>query len=235
MTAGKAPNANTPAHEAITANNPSKEDNTGMPGYATPKDSPLAQGMLDAYQEGLSFFGTPGAAAKTAAAAGMTWGASHASSIRGWAASAWGAFKGKLGFGPKNTEEAAKAAALHTKETVKAEAAAARVSIKGPNGALTQAEYAQVQDVFAGKAELSTLSAKTREAAAQAYESAAKSPGAGDHALGRAFNGARAGFMRGKGENPGTNALDFGKANGIVGPGKADKGLSAASNAEKAD
>jgi RHS repeat-associated protein len=236
--AGQAVNAGAPAHAAQTANN-TLDDNTGQTNqtarqsYATPKESPMAQAILDAYKEGLSFFGTPGATAKTAGAAGMALGAGHASNIKGWAASAWGAFKGKLGFGPKNTEEVAKAAAMHTKETVKAEAAAARLSIKGPNGALTEGEYAQVKDVFAGKTDLSSLSAKTREAAALAYESAARSPGSGDHALGRAFNGARAAYMRGEGKNPGTNALAFGKANGIAGPGKADKGLGATNTAEK--
>jgi RHS repeat-associated protein len=88
------PDATTPAHEAKTAANPGQ-------GYATFKDAPMAQALLDAFRGLVEYGGTPAATAKGVAVGAMAWSASHASSIKGSLAAAWSAAKSKLGFGAK--------------------------------------------------------------------------------------------------------------------------------------
>ena len=63
-----------------------------------------------------------------------------------------------------------------------------------------------MNDIFKGTKALSEMFPAAREAAAKVFDqSAAKE---GQHALGKAFNQARAAFLREKGPNPGSLIVD---------------------------
>ena len=128
--------------------------------------------------------------------------------------------KGWIGFTAKKADVEAKVVASEVN-------AAKSVARETTNiaSALTAAERTIMNDAFKGKADINTLSPAAREAAAQVFENAALNGRAhGQHALGVAYQNARAGFMRGTAPNPGPNALQFGEKNGIPSPGKASKG-----------
>ena len=84
--------------------------------------------------------------------------------------------------------------------------------------AISATERATMGEVFKGTKALSEMSPAARDAAAKVFDQTASKEG--QHELGKAFNEARAAFLRGKGSNPGANAVEFGKANNIPLPGK---------------
>lgn len=88
---------------------------------------------------------------------------------------------------------------------------------------ISPADREVMKKLWKGEAKLGDMTPEAREAAAKVFDQTAAKEG--QHALGIAFNRARAAFLRGEGPNPGVNAVDFGKANGIPMPGKGGGGL----------
>ncbi len=79
--------------------------------------------------------------------------------------------------------------------------------------ALSDAERKKLGDIFDEKADLSGLSKEARERVAQVFEDVAKKNPAGS--LQRAFQEARAKFVRGEGPNPGRNPRAFAEKHGL--------------------